>query len=92
MLLFHAVNMFFQAIIYLILGRAIMSWFVRPGDRIYPLYTMLCRVTEPLLEPCRRLTYRMGMNRGIDISPIVALFGLYILNRIVIELLKVILL
>jgi len=90
MFLFSAVNMFFQAVIYLILGRAIMSWFIRPGDRLYPLYGILCRVTEPILEPCRRLTDRFGVSRTMDLSPIVALVVLYILNSIIIQLLKVI--
>lgn len=91
MFIFTAVNMFFQAVIYLIFGRAILSWFVRPGDRIYPIYKGLCQLTDPILEPCRRLSSRFGISRNLDLSPIIALFLIWGLNWIVIELLKLVL-
>lgn len=89
--LISAVNMFFQTVIYLILGRAIMSWFIRPGDRLYQLYLVLCRVTDPVLAPARTITDRLGMSRGVDLSPIVALFMLWLANKIIIKLLIVLL-
>lgn len=92
MVLISAVNMFFQAIIYLILGRAIMSWFIRPGDHLYQLYMLLCRVTDPILAPARRLTDRLGLSRsGVDLSPIAALFMLWLLNWACVALLKMVL-
>lgn len=92
MFIINAVTMFFQAVIYLIVGMAVMSWFIRPGDRLYPLYKGLCQVTEPILQPCRKLTERLGLNRGMDFSPVVALLLLWGLNWVVVELLKNVLL
>jgi YggT family protein len=83
MFLITAVNMFFQALVYLIVGRAIMSWFIRPGDRIYHIYLKLSQITDPLLEPFRRLTYRFGIGRTIDFSPVIAIFAIWVLNWIV---------
>lgn len=92
MLFIQAINSFFQLLIYLILGRAIASWFIRPGDRLYPLYLGLLRITEPILAPCRRLTGRFGMASGIDFSPIVALLLLSLLNSLLIRILSPLLL
>ncbi|MGI6734402.1 MAG: YggT family protein [Anaerovoracaceae bacterium] len=78
----QVINLFFQVIIYLILGRAIMSWFVRPGDRIYPLYMSIIRLTEPLLAPFRNLSNRFMGNSGVDFSPLLAIFAIYILRRL----------
>lgn len=89
--LLQAVNLFFQVLVYLILARAIMSWFFRPGDRLYPLYTAIIRITEPILQPSRRLLGRMGSRTGVDFSPVVAMILLWILNWIVVALLKLIL-
>ena len=51
---------------WLILVRALISW-VNP-DPFNPLVQFLYRVTEPVLEPIRRLLPMMS----IDISPIIA--------------------
>lgn len=90
MFIITAVNMFFQAVVYLILGRAIASWFMRPGDRLYPLFRILCQITEPILEPCRRITERFGISRTMDFSPVIAIILLWGINWVVIELLKII--
>lgn len=87
-LLISAVNLFIQILIYLILGRAILSWFVRnPYDTLGKIYTMIIQITEPMLAPCRRLLARFNMMGTIDFSPILALIGLEIIRRIVINLL-----
>ncbi len=80
--LLQTINMFFQVIIYLILGRALMSWFIRPGDRLYPLYVAIIRITEPILTPFRNLTNRFMGNSNIDLSPMLAIFAIYFLQRL----------
>lgn len=88
--LMRAINFFFQVLIYLIIGRAIMSWFVRPGDRnFYKIYMMILQVTEPLLAPCRKLLGRFGMRGTIDFSPILAIIGLTLINGIILKLLRI---
>lgn len=87
-LLISAVNLFIQVLIYLILGRAILSWFVRnPYDTLGKIYTMVIQITEPMLAPCRKLLARFNMMGTIDFSPILALIGLEIIRRIVINIL-----
>ncbi len=54
--------------------RAIISWFpVEPGNR---LIAILYQITEPILEPIRKIIPRIGM---MDISPLVAIITLQII-------------
>ncbi len=52
--------------------RAILTWF--PIDPSGPIVRGLFAVTEPVLEPLRRVIPRIGM---IDISPMVAILVLF---------------
>lgn len=86
--LISAINLFFEVLILLILGRAILSWFVRnPYDTLGKIYSLVIQITEPILAPCRRLLARFGMMGTIDFSPILALIGLSIIRRIIISIL-----
>ncbi|GAB1476677.1 hypothetical protein MASR2M70_15130 [Bacillota bacterium] len=85
--LIQVTNLFFQVIIYLILGRAIMSWFIRPGDRLFQLYMAVVRITDPILLPFRNLSGRLMRNSGVDFSPMLAILVLYFLQRVIIGLL-----
>lgn len=60
-----------------IIGRALISWF--PVDPRSPLVSVLNEVTEPILAPLRRVVPRIGM---IDITPMVAIFVLYIVSQV----------
>lgn len=61
----------------LILLRAIISWFVSPQTD-HPILDLLKRLTDPVLEPARKLLPETG---GIDLSPLVVLIGLELLKR-----------
>ncbi|MBI3992791.1 MAG: YggT family protein [Candidatus Lambdaproteobacteria bacterium] len=66
----------------LIFVRVILSWVQpaggnRPTDLVY-------RFTEPLLGPVRGLLPAMG---GMDFSPIIVLFGIQIVERLLVQLL-----
>ncbi len=60
-----------QTAIILVIGFAILSW-VQPGS---PAYSLLGRLTEPLLAPLRRVIPSVG---GIDLSAIVLILALQI--------------
>jgi YggT family protein len=60
---------------WLILIRALISW-VSP-DPSNPLVQFLYRTTEPVLEPIRRIL----PNLAIDLSPLIAFFGIIFLQR-----------
>ena len=65
----------------LILIRVLISW-VNP-DPFNPIVETLRRITEPVLEPIRRLLLPMA----IDISPIIAYFIIIFLQKFLVSLL-----
>lgn len=69
---------FLYVLIFAIVGRALLSWF--PMDRNNPISRVLYAVTEPLLEPVRRMMPRTGM---IDLSAMVVIIVLYIMVYVV---------
>lgn len=77
------VNMIITIYIYMVIARAIISW-VNP-DPYNPIVRFLHNATDPVLYRIRRLVpLNLG---GIDFSPIILLFGLYLLQRLVTVLL-----
>jgi len=64
---------------WVILIRALISW-VNP-DPNNPIVQFLYRVTEPILEPIRRLMPPMG----IDISPILAFLAIIFLKGFLVQ-------
>lgn len=74
------VNVLFQALTYAILARVLLSWFpIAPNN---PLVTFLHEITEPILSPLRRVIPPLGM---IDITPIVALLLIQVLQAAVLN-------
>ncbi len=69
------VSIFLTIMYWLILIRALISW-VNP-DPFNPIVQFLTRITEPVLEPVRRLLPALP----IDISPIIVFFIIIFLQR-----------
>ena len=69
---------------WLIIASVVVSWLVAFGvlntrnDVVYRILDMLNRVTDPLLRPIRRLIPAMG---GLDLSPMVVLLIIYVVQR-----------
>ncbi len=59
-----------------LLIRIVLSWV--PHNPHNPAATFLYKITEPVLEPVRRIIPSIG---GIDISPIVVFLGLSLIQR-----------
>ena len=72
------VEVLVQGLIFAIFIRAIISWF--PVDHSGPLVRALDSVTEPILDPMRRLIPRIG---AIDISPMIAIIVLYAILSVI---------
>jgi YggT family protein len=73
------INMIITIYIYIVIARAIISW-VNP-DPYNPIVRFLHNATDPVLYRIRRL---IPLNFGaIDFSPIILLFGLFLLQRFV---------
>ena len=70
----------------IIIASAIMSWLVAFGvvnvrnQFIRVVVDLLYRVTEPVLRPIRRLLPNLG---GIDISPVVALLLIIVIQHFI---------
>lgn len=77
--LLRSIDLIFRILIWLIIIRALMSW-VRP-DYGNSLVQFIYRTTDPILRFFRDLIPSGGY--GIDFSPIIAIFALEILQRIV---------
>ena len=61
-----------------IFGRVILSWIFPRGED--PLSKFLFIVTEPILQPVRKLLPNFGM---LDLSPMIVIFVLYFIRRII---------
>jgi YggT family protein len=81
-LIVNAIDLVFTLLIFAIIARAIVSWL--PMDRYHPAIQILDSITEPILAPLRRVIPPVGM---MDITPIIALIGLQILQTIIRSLL-----
>lgn len=72
---------------YVIIAGVIMSWLMAFGvinaynPMVRSIWQGLNAVTEPLLDPIRRMMPNMG---GIDISPIILLLGCYFVQSVII--------
>ncbi|MBM3210792.1 YggT family protein [Candidatus Poribacteria bacterium] len=69
---------------FVIVIRAIISW-VNPNP-YNPIVQLLYKVTEPVLEPIRRILFRSTGNMRIDFSPFIAIMLLYIIRSILLRL------
>jgi YggT family protein len=77
------VAMVAQALILVIIARAILSWF--PGWRaLTPITTPLDEVTTPILGPIRPRLPAFG---GVDLSPLVAVLLIGVIESLVLGLL-----
>ncbi len=65
----HLVGLVIQLLGFAIFARAIISWF--PIDRNGPVVQALAAVTDPILDPLRKVIPPIGM---IDITPMIAMF------------------
>ncbi len=73
-------NLLFTVLSFAIIARAFISWV--PVDPYNPAVRFLDQITEPIIGPLRRVIPPIG--GAIDITPIVALVLLAIVQRIVI--------
>lgn len=69
---------FLYALMFSIIGRSLLSWF--PVDQRGSLARGLHQITEPILDPIRRIVPRFGM---IDLSPMVAVILLVVMIEVV---------
>ncbi len=66
---------------WIIIIRALISW-VSP-DPYNPVVRVLYRITEPVLQPVRRLIPTGGL--GIDLSPVIVIFVIIFLQSFLVR-------
>tara|TARA_B100001750_G_scaffold148518_1_gene118819 strand:- start:417 stop:707 length:291 start_codon:yes stop_codon:yes gene_type:complete len=78
-----------QFYIYLIIFSVIVSWLIAfnvlssGNQKVRNLLRLLDKCTAPVFDPVRRYVPTIG---GIDISPIIVIFGLMLLQNIIMRL------
>jgi YggT family protein len=70
----QVLKIFLFILIALVVARALMSWFPTRPDN--PLVRIIHQLTEPLLEPVRRIMPRTGF---IDLSAMLVIVVLYVM-------------
>ena len=80
-ILWRAVNLFANSLVILVIARALLSW-LYPNVR-NTLVFWVWRLTEPFLEPLRRVLPYSGM----DLSPWVALILIFFSRQLIFKLL-----
>ncbi|MGI6648065.1 MAG: YggT family protein [Bacillota bacterium] len=83
--LISLVDLLFDLLSWLIIGRCILS-FVQ-HDPYHPVIQWVYRITDPVLKPFRQL---IPATSGIDFSPLVALLVIMVVNSLVVRILLII--
>ncbi|MFU2080471.1 YggT family protein [Avibacterium endocarditidis] len=78
--LLHTLRTMGETVIYVLFFQAILSWFNRGQN---PLQYTLYQLTQPLLNPIRRILPNTGM---IDFSPMLLAFLLFYANRVMYDI------
>ena len=68
-----------------ILIYCILSWFVRPGTRLYDIYVKMAYFLEPLFVPARKLLSRFNLNIPVDLSPWLTMVFIGFIYRILVS-------
>jgi YggT family protein len=72
-----------QLLSILVFARVLLSW-VPSVDYGHPLISLIVRITDPILQPVRRLLPPIG---GLDLSPIIAILLLNLVGQLLHQIL-----
>ena len=75
------IRIFIEVMSFLIFVRVILSWFIISTRNrvVITIYQILHQITEPILGPLHKIIPNIGM---IDITPVVAIILLYIIDMV----------
>ena len=79
MIVINLILMLLQLYSWVLLARALISW-IPNLDPYHPAVQVLYSITEPVLEPIRKLVPPLG--GMVDISMIIAFFGIIVLEQL----------
>ena len=72
----QAIAFVLQAIAWMLIARALVSWF--PDLRRHAVVQLLFDMTDPIIEPLRKVIPPVGM---LDLSVMIAVFALFALSQ-----------
>jgi YggT family protein len=72
---------FANILVLLLMIRAILSWFARPGSAFFGAYRAMVGLTEPLVAPFRRMLSNVDTGM-FDFSVLIAFFAIEIIAKI----------
>ncbi len=81
MIIVELLLLFLQLYSWVLLARALVSW-IPNLDPYHPAVQVLYQLTEPVLEPIRRLVPPLG--GMVDVSIIIAFFALIVLRQLLV--------
>lgn len=73
-----------QAIVLMIILESLLSWFIQDGRN--EIMNLLRTITNPILEPFRRIQDRFFGNTGMDLSPLFAIIVLQMIRNAVLTM------
>lgn len=73
----NAIALMLDVIGFLLVARALTSWF--PNLRQYQVVQFLYEITDPIIEPMRRIIPPIGM---LDLSVMITVIGLFTLSNL----------
>ena len=76
-ILFNFIAILTQILTIAIFARAIISWFPVPKDNV--VVDLIIQITDPVLEPLRRIIPTTGF---IDFTPLIAIFLLQMVGNV----------
>ena len=85
-LLYHALEIY----IFIIIASVVISWLVAFGvlnlsnPQAANLVRLIDKITRPVMDPVRKYVPSIG---GIDLSPIIVIFGLMFIQNLVVRIL-----
>lgn len=81
-LLYWLINIY----VFIVIANVFLSWIVFASRNltIHKIYTFTSQLVDPLLQPIRNIIRPLTGNLGIDFSPMILIFLLIILRRMLI--------
>lgn len=85
MILYSLIDGVFRILEIAIIVECIGSWI--PQARYNKIMEVIHSITDPILEPCRRLQYKFFSNMPVDFSPFIAILLMDIIRGILVGVL-----
>ena len=85
------VNLICQILMWSLVLRSVLSWFVASNSNaggLAKFYAVLTTLTEPLVMPFRKLLSKYN-STGMDFAPLAAFFAIMILRKLIISLIYI---